>query len=74
MNALANLAATTVLSLWMLTIALIAVQNAEPMSLALFGQRSVAIPFGLLLTLTTVTGMLGWSLLQLLFRRRRPRD
>jgi uncharacterized integral membrane protein len=70
MNALANLAAITVLSLWMLAIALISVQNAEPISLALFSQRSVAMPLGLLLTLTTVIGMLSWSLLQLLFRRR----
>jgi uncharacterized integral membrane protein len=74
MNSLANLAAITLVGIWMLAIALITVQNAAPMSISFFGQKTVAMPFGLLLTGVTVIGMVGVGLLQpLLFPRRRDR-
>jgi hypothetical protein len=74
MNSLANLAAITLVGVWMLAVALITVQNAAPMSITLFGQKSVPLPFGLMLTGVTVIGMVGVGLLQpLLFPRRRDR-
>ena len=52
----------------MLAIALISIQNAQPVSIEFFGTRSIAIPFGLLLTCTTVIGMIGTVLLQPILR------
>jgi uncharacterized integral membrane protein len=74
MNSLANLAAITLVGIWMLAIALITVQNAAPMSIVFFGQKTVAMPLGLMLTGVTVIGMVGVGVLQpLLFPRRRDR-
>ncbi len=67
MNSFANLLAIVIIAVWMLAIAFISVQNAQPVSLEFFGQRSIAIPFGLLLTITTTIGMLGFTLLQPVF-------
>jgi uncharacterized integral membrane protein len=77
MNSLANLAAILLVGVWMLAIAIITVQNAQPLSIEFFGQKTVAMPFGLMLTGVTVIGMVGVGLLQpLLFpsRRNRPQD
>ncbi|MBE9029358.1 DUF1049 domain-containing protein [filamentous cyanobacterium LEGE 11480] len=68
MNSLANLSAIVIVALWMLAIALISIQNAQPVSIEFFGTRSIAIPFGLLLTCTTVIGMIGTVLLQPILR------
>jgi uncharacterized integral membrane protein len=74
MNSLANLSAIILVAGWMLTIALISVQNAQPMTIEFFGQKSVAMPFGLMLTFATIIGMIGISLLQpLLLPNRRDR-
>ncbi len=77
MKSLANLSAIMLVACWMVAIALISVQNAQPTSIAFFGQQSIAMPFGLLLTCTAVLGMVGISLLQPLLlpsRRDRPQE
>jgi uncharacterized integral membrane protein len=75
MKSLANLSAIILVACWMLAIAFISVQNAQPTSITFFGQQSVAMPFGLMLTFTAVLGMVGMSLLQpLLFPTRRDRS
>jgi hypothetical protein len=75
MKSLANLSAILLVACWMLAIAFISVQNAQPISLVAFGQQSVAIPFGLMLTFTAVIGMIGTNLLQpLLLSSRRDRS
>ncbi len=75
MNSLANLAAITLVGFWMLAIALITVQNAAPMSIVFFGQKTIPLPLGLMLTGVTVIGMVGVGILQpLLFPRRRDRS
>ena len=71
MNSFANLFSVLIVGFWMLAIAFIAVQNAQPISLEFFGLRSVPIPFGLLLTFTTVIGMISCTVLQPLFTRSR---
>jgi uncharacterized integral membrane protein len=74
MNALANFSTILLVAGWMAAIALISVQNAQPISLEFFGQKSVAMPFGLMLTAATIVGMVGLSLLQpLLLPTRRDR-
>ncbi len=74
MKSLANLSAIMLVACWMVAIAFISVQNAQPTSIAFFGQQSIAMPFGLLLTFTAVVGMVGISLLQpLLLPSRRDR-
>lgn len=67
MNSFANLFAIVIVAIWMLAIALISVQNAQPVSLDFFGMRSIAIPFGLLLTFAAAIGMIGVTLLQPFF-------
>jgi uncharacterized integral membrane protein len=47
-------------------IALISVQNATPVALQLFSLQTVGIPFGLLLALTALIGMVGTALLYFL--------
>jgi uncharacterized integral membrane protein len=75
MNALANLSAMILVACWMLAIAFISVQNAQPISITCFGQQSVAMPFGLMLTFAAVIGMVGISLLQpLLLPSQRDRS
>jgi hypothetical protein len=64
MKALISLIAASVVALWVAATALIAVQNATPVFLELAGQRSVELPFGLLLALSAGVGMVGVALLQ----------
>jgi uncharacterized integral membrane protein len=75
MNTLANLSAILLVALWTMAIALISVQNAQPVSIEFFGQKSVAMPFGLMLTLAATIGMIGVGLLRpLLLPMRRDRS
>jgi uncharacterized integral membrane protein len=49
---------TLILAFWVAAIAIIAVQNATPVSLNFFGLRSIAIPFGVLLAFLGAGSML----------------
>ncbi len=48
-----------VVALWVSAIALIAIQNATPVSLQFLGLRTVEIPLGLLLAFSASLGMIG---------------
>lgn len=48
---------------WVGAIALIAIQNAEGVSLRFLNFQSVEIPFGLLLAFSAAVGMVGTALL-----------
>jgi hypothetical protein len=61
-----HLIATSIVALWVGTIALISVQNATPVAIQLFSFQTVGIPFGLLLALTALVGMVGTALLYFL--------
>ncbi len=50
-------------ALWVLAIAIIAVQNATPIALQFLTFQSVALPFGVILSFGVVVGMLGTALL-----------
>lgn len=49
---------TLILAFWVAAIAVVAVQNATPVSLHFFGLRSIAIPFGVLLAFLGAGSML----------------
>ncbi len=46
-------------AVWVVAIAIIAVQNATPVSLRLLNLQSIEIPFGVLLAFGAAGGMLG---------------
>lgn len=52
-------------ALWVVVIAIIAVQNATPVSLRLLNLQSVNIPFGVLLAFCVAAGMLAAAVLLL---------
>jgi uncharacterized integral membrane protein len=75
MKSLANLSAIGIMVIGMIAASLISVQNAEPISLRLFGFQSIPIPFGVLLTFAMGLGMIIPILLKpILVRRRRNGD
>lgn len=51
-----------VVAIWISTIALIAIQNATPVSLQFLGLRTIEIPIGLVLAFSVSLGMMGTAL------------
>jgi uncharacterized integral membrane protein len=51
-----------VTALWVMAIAIIAVQNATPVSLRLLNLESIAMPFGVMLAFCAAAGMVGAAL------------
>ncbi|MBF2051081.1 MAG: DUF1049 domain-containing protein [Leptolyngbya sp. IPPAS B-1204] len=51
-----------VLAIWISAIALIAIQNATPISLQFLNVQSVEIPLGLILAFSTSLGLIGSAL------------
>jgi uncharacterized integral membrane protein len=62
-------------ALWVVAIAIVAVQNATPVSIHFLGLRSVELPFGVVLSFGVAGGMLLAALLLVLLgsRQRSPR-
>jgi uncharacterized integral membrane protein len=52
-------------ALWVIAIAIIAVQNATPVSVRLLTLQSIEIPFGVLLAFCAAAGMLATALVLL---------
>ncbi|MGF1568007.1 MAG: hypothetical protein ACFCVD_08035 [Nodosilinea sp.] len=50
-------------ALWVVAIAIIAVQNATPISLQLLNLQSIEIPFGVLLAFCAAAGMVAAAIL-----------
>ena len=50
-------------AVWVVVIAIIAVQNAAPVSIRLLNFQSIDMPFGVLLAFCAAAGMLGAALL-----------
>lgn len=59
-----------------LAIAILSVQNATPVALRFLTFRSVALPFGIWLSIGLVLGLVGTAILLLLFRNspQRPNN
>ncbi|MBD2327368.1 DUF1049 domain-containing protein [Alkalinema sp. FACHB-956] len=54
---------STIVALWTIVIAVIAMQNAEPVSLKFLGLESIPMPFGFVFALMVAIGMVGTALL-----------
>lgn len=61
-----RLALALVPAVWVVAIAVIAVQNATPVSFRLLNLQSIDIPFGVLLAFCVAAGMVAMALLLLL--------
>ena len=64
MKTFANLLISIVVALWVVGIAILAVQNAEPVSLRFLTFESIQIPVGLVLAFSAGVGIIGVALLQ----------
>lgn len=67
MKTFVSLLISLILTFWMITGAIVSIQNAETVSLRFLTFESIQIPFGLLLTFSAATGIIGISLLRLLW-------
>ncbi|MBD2777706.1 LapA family protein [Iningainema tapete] len=63
MKTLATLLTSIVVAVWVLAIAILSVQNAEPVSLKFLTFVSIQIPVGLLLAFCACVGIIGTALL-----------
>jgi len=74
MKFLANLAIATLVAAWLVTVAVLAIQNVRPVSLQFFGWSSIQVPFGVLLAAGVGLGCVLGTLAPLLLPRRRRND
>ncbi|MGI0491515.1 DUF1049 domain-containing protein [Alkalinema pantanalense CENA528] len=54
---------SSIVALWTIVIAVIAMQNAEPITLKFLGLASIPMPFGFVFALTVAIGMVSTALL-----------
>lgn len=59
---MARLVLTVIPALWVVVVAIVAVQNATPVSLRLLTLQSIDIPFGVLLAFGVAGGMVAAAL------------
>ncbi|KAB8330221.1 LapA family protein [Scytonema tolypothrichoides VB-61278] len=64
MKTFANLLISIVIASWVLGVAILSVQNAEPVSLKLLTFQSIQIPVGIVLAFCAGVGIVGMALLQ----------
>ena len=64
MRSFATLITASIVALWIGVIALIAVQNAAPISLRLLTFQTIEIPFGLVIAFSVMIGVLGTAIAQ----------
>jgi uncharacterized integral membrane protein len=64
MKSFANLLASLVVAFWVIAIAIVSVQNAEPVALKFFSYQSIQIPFGLVLAFSAGFGIISIAILQ----------
>ncbi|MBW4631675.1 MAG: LapA family protein [Iphinoe sp. HA4291-MV1] len=64
MKTFANLLISIVIALWVVGVAILSVQNVEPVSLRFLSFQSIQIPVGLVLAFCAGVGIIGIALLQ----------
>ncbi|MCW6034790.1 DUF1049 domain-containing protein [Spirulina subsalsa FACHB-351] len=69
MRTFSNLLISLLITAWLVTIAVISIQNITPISLNFLTFSSVEIPFGVLLTFGVGLGLLIGAMLPVLTRR-----
>lgn len=67
MRNFATLITACILAVWIGAIALIAVQNAAPVSLRFLVFQTIEFPFGIILAFSVMLGILGTAIVQPLF-------
>lgn len=65
--AMTRLIVALVPAIWVVVIAIIAVQNATPVSIRLLNLQSIPIPFGVMLSFFVAAGMVITALVVILF-------
>jgi uncharacterized integral membrane protein len=63
MKTIANVLTSLLIAFWVIAIAIVAVQNAEPVSLRFLSYQSIQIPFGLLLAFSAGIGVISMAFL-----------
>ena len=64
MKSLASLLTSTIVTVWIVVIALISVQNAAPVALRFLNFQLIEMPFGLVLAFSAGLGVLGTAIAQ----------
>ncbi|NJL60518.1 MAG: DUF1049 domain-containing protein [Methylacidiphilales bacterium] len=64
MKTIVNLLTSLIIAVWVIAIAVISVQNAEPISLKFLSSQSIQIPFGLVLAFSAGIGMISVAILK----------
>jgi uncharacterized integral membrane protein len=64
MKTVANLLTSLIIAFWVIAIAVISVQNAEPISLKFLSFQSIQIPFGLVLAFSAGIGIMSVAILK----------
>lgn len=76
MRVLGNLLASLTAAVWLVAIAVMAIQNVAPISLRFFAWESIELPFGIALAFSVSAGFVAGAVLPLLWvgvRRVAPR-
>lgn len=64
MKSFANLLISLIVAIWVVAIAILSVQNFEPVSLKFFTFQSIKIPVGIVLAFSAGVGLVGVAILQ----------
>jgi uncharacterized integral membrane protein len=59
-----SLFVSLIVAVWIMAIAIVSVQNAQPISLKFLSFQSIQIPFGLVMAFSAGVGVIGMALLQ----------
>ncbi|MER3432130.1 MAG: DUF1049 domain-containing protein [Leptolyngbya sp. ERB_1_1] len=69
MRSFATLITACIVAVWIGAIALVAVQNAAPVSLRFLTFQTIELPFGLVIAFSVMVGILGTAIVQPLLGR-----
>ncbi|WP_414574691.1 DUF1049 domain-containing protein [Anabaena sp. CCY 9402-a] len=64
MKSFANLLISLIVAIWVIAIAILSVQNFEPVSLKFLTFQSIKIPVGIVLAFSAGVGLVGVAILQ----------
>ena len=60
-----NIITSIIIAFWIVLIAIVSVQNYTLVSLSFFNLQSIKIPFGILIALSSSTGIISMEIIQL---------
>ena len=65
MMTITNIITSMIIAFWIVLIAIVSVQNYTLVSLSFFNLQSIKIPFGILIALSSSTGIISMEIIQL---------